>query len=172
MAAQAFAPNLYIFEPQARAYQQLVEKFAGYPKARIFNFGLGDRDGTFTLGMRGTDACTFLRGPVPFKDLPGVWEEARMVDINRFLAEQGLDEIDYCMMNIEGYEYILLPYMASTGSIESCRYLGIDFHRDGPYTWLGQPAPYYPEIQEILQRTHEKIQGEKWEVWRRRPKAR
>jgi len=119
----------YLFEPQDWACKQLAEKFGHLPNVRIYPFGLGDRSGTFRMGLYTSYDCTFMRSEsVRLKDLSGVWYDAEMRAMGGFLSSEDLRHIYYASINIEGYEYVLLPYMAKMSILANCQCVGISWH--------------------------------------------
>lgn len=85
----------------------------------------------------------------------------QMVDIAPYLA----DKITLMKMNIEGFEYVLLPYIIEKGLMANIKYLQVQFHLiDGKDT-----QKMYDEISEQLSLTH-KISWRYpfcWESWER-----
>lgn len=101
--AQRYNPVLYCFEPQNWAWQVTCEVLKNY-NANVYNFGLGYTEERIPMGEFGTDGCSFVRGT---RDT-GTGE---IRDIDRVCAYLHINHIDLCLINIEGFEYILLPYM-------------------------------------------------------------
>lgn len=113
--AERYQPRLYVFEPQEWAYQVCREVLGN--QAHIFNIALGDRAGDFPMGAWETDGCSFLRDGE---------SRVAMREIGEVFAHYGLTHIDLMLMNIEGYEYALIPHMLDKG-ILPCR-LMIQMH--------------------------------------------
>lgn len=168
----------YLFEPQDWAVRQLNDKFGHLPNVRILPYALGDRSGVLRMGLYQTDTCSFMRGPVPFKDIegPGGWYDGQMMDFHEFMRRENLDSVYYAKMNIEAYEYVLLPYLARAGWLEKCQVIGISWHDarycspiGGPFTYLGDPVPVYEDMQVLLDKTHELVLCiDNWQTWVRR----
>lgn len=100
--AERYQPHLYVFEPQLWAYE--VCRAALGAHATVLNYGLGVRDESLPMGAWETDGCSFLK-PIAGDG----WGELR--EVCAAFAALGITHIDLMLMNIEGYEYILLPYM-------------------------------------------------------------
>lgn len=165
----------HLFEPQDWACDQLREKFSDLGNVHVHQFGLGDRSGTFQMAMRGAYDCTFMQAAVPFGDDSKF--DAKLVEFGEFVESRGIDNLYYATLNIEAYEYVLLPHMARIGWLERCQVLGLSWHDDslfgspvpGPYTWLGEAAPHYAEMQALLAKTHDlHLEIENWQTWQRR----
>lgn len=166
----------WLFEPQDWAAKQLREKFGHLSNVHIHEHALGDCSGTLRMGLYGSDMCSFMRGPTPFKDIPSTWFDGEMVEFDEFMESQELDWVYYASLNIEGYEYILLPHVAKLGWIKRWQTIGISWHDarynspiPGPFTYLGNPAPIYEEMQELLAKTHELVLSiDNWQTWVRK----
>ncbi len=94
----------------------------------MYDFGLGDKNGTFPLYNVGTDSCSFLPGEVTSGGKDG---EGKMVDIAEFLVAERIDHIDMLHINCQGYEWVLFPYMFNRGLFDRVDYLLVQFH-DAP----------------------------------------
>lgn len=149
MAAR-YDPNLYIFEPQAWAFDKCAEALKPYPRAHVYPYALGTKDGTFDLGNFGTDGCSFIKDAALCEALQ--WEVGRgeMRRIDQVFEELGLNRIDLLLMNIEGYEYELLPFMLERSIVERIRFLMAQFHllREGD-------AERYVQLRQELKSTHQ-----------------
>jgi hypothetical protein len=92
------------------------------------------------------------------------------------MQQQAIQEVYYASLNIEGYEYILLPHVARTVGLSHWQTIGISWHDarynspvGGPFTYLGQPAPVYEDMQELLGKTHDLVLSiDNWQSWVRR----
>jgi FkbM family methyltransferase len=125
--AGRFNPRLYVFEPQHWAYQICREKLLEYDNAKVFNFGLGTKSGKYQMHKVGTDSCSFV---IPEGgDHPT--GEGELVEISHFLETQSLHAIDVCLMNIEGYEFALIPHMLQLGLFDRIRWFMCQFHPFG-----------------------------------------
>lgn len=163
-----------LLEPQDWACEMLRGKFGGFPNVTVYQKGLGDRSGIFRMGLYKSYDCSFMRGGIPFKD--GTWYDAELAEFGAFMQEEGVESISYATLNIESYEYVLLPHMARIGWLEKCQVLGLSWHDarfntpvKGPYTWLGEPVVSYEDVQEILQQTHRIVlEIDNWQTWERR----
>jgi len=162
--------RFYLFEPQDWAAAQLREKFGHLPNVKVCEFGLGDCSGTFRMGLYQTYFCSFMRGSQELKGAD-TWFDGRLVEIGDFLESEGIAEVYYASINIEGYEFVLLPHMAGKGLLERVRTIGISWH--GPdCTWLGQPVHGQEAEEETLAKTHDLVLSiDNWQSWARREKA-
>lgn len=125
--AKRFNPHLYIYEPQTdigRALREQIDPL--FPKAQVVNYGLGVESGVFRMKEMGTDGCSFLPG----ESVRGTIGQGMMVEIGEELAHFDC-EIDLMLMNIEGYEFKLIPYMLERGLFAKIKYFMCQFHPEG-----------------------------------------
>lgn len=160
LIAERYAPQLYIFEPQRWAYDHCLLALAHWIEAgsaRVFNYGLGLSDQPDALmGDYETDGASYLKqqapkGPAPMREAGAVFDEL------------GLARIDLMLINIEGYEYHLVPHLQALGLLTRVRWLMIQFH-----TFAAEP-PEHQALLNSIERTHEPIwsYGTTLMAWRR-----
>jgi FkbM family methyltransferase len=113
--AERYHPRLYVFEPQPWAYATCKEVLRD--AATVLPYGLGAKSGIFTMGGWETDGCSFLKTGE---------HVGRLHEIGTAFAENGVDRVDLLLMNIEGYEYTLLPHMLEQGILP--QRLMVQFH--------------------------------------------
>jgi len=118
---ERWQPYLYLFEPQDWACDILREQFKDKPKVSIGEYGLGIEDGKFKMGKFGTDGCSFSadcnqRGTGRLRKIDTVFEAF------------GLSHVDLFVMNMEQYEFKLLPYMFEQGMIKTVDKFLVQFH--------------------------------------------
>ena len=99
--AERYGPRLYVFEPQGWAAAVCREGLGD--RAQVFDYGLGASSGEYAMGGWGTDGCSFVKD----SDGPAAW----MISIGLAFQALSITHIDLMLMNIEGYEYTLLPHM-------------------------------------------------------------
>lgn len=127
--AERYRPRLYVFEPQRWAYKQCRRALQGCG-ARVFNYGLGERDGEgLPMGEWHTDGCSFLK---PIDAQPYAPEEGaaygRLREVGAVFSELGIGEIDLMQVNCEGYEFRLLPHMLERGWLQHIQRIVVQFH--------------------------------------------
>ena len=110
--------SIFCFEPQIWAWDVTRNVLAGY-RATVENYALGIEDGIFTMSNHETDGCSFVRD--------GANGKGYMREISEVKHQLDVDIIDLMLMNIEGYEYQLIPHMFKNGIYP--RYLSVQFHR-------------------------------------------
>lgn len=118
--AERYGPRLYVYEPQGWAYRVCCEVLGD--RAQVYNYGLGAADGHLPMRNYETDGCSFVDGDGPLCEV-------------RDAATVLPKHIDLMMVNIEGYEYTLLPYLLDKGIF--------------PDRLMVQWHPFTAEMQEI-----------------------
>lgn len=121
--ARRFNPNIYVFEPQPWAFKKCVEAMKPYSNARVFDFALGAENGEFPMGQWETDGCSFFHIQDGKPCGSGVMQR-----FDDFLKVEGIPRIDLCLMNIEGYELVLLPYMLRKRILNRIHFFMCQFH--------------------------------------------
>lgn len=117
-----YNPRLYAFEPARWAYDICKAELADYPNAHVFNFGLGKVNDILPMGEYETDGCSFLKNSRVQGGVGAIRE------IVRVFERLKIERVDLMLMNIEGYEYVLLPYMIETGLLDKVDTLMVQFH--------------------------------------------
>ena len=125
--ASRYQPRLYVFEPQPWA-ADVCRTVLG-ESATVLNYGLGVRDGALPMGAWGSDGCSFVTAG----DTMG-----QLHEIGAAFRDLSIDRIDLMLVNIEGYEYALLPHMFDRG-ISPDR-LMVQFHDHADPTGAGRRA--------------------------------
>lgn len=141
--ADKLDPTIHIFEPQDWAVKKLTQRFLENPKIHIHPFGLWLTNDTLPLYNFETDGASLINpgarsGVCNFRDVYEVVTEHRPVDL--------------CLMNIEGAEFLLIPYMIGMGMMKKFNYFWCQFHRVVKY-----PDERMNEIYKAMLRKHDKM---------------
>lgn len=121
--SKLYHPKLYVFEPQHWAWKKCTEALKPFESAHVYNFGLGTKSGEFQMGNWETDGCSFSN--IPDNRPVGY---GNLQEVTSFLKKEDIRRIDLCLMNIEGYEFELIPYMIRTGVIDRIHFFMCQFH--------------------------------------------
>ena len=156
--AEKYNPELFVFEPQDWAVAKIKEKLMGY-KANVYQFGLWTHGGEMTLNEFGRDGGTLMQPEA--KDPRSIL----VVDAYSFFIKEHIEQIDVCLMNIEGGEFVLLPYMIGMGMMPKIKYFWIQWH-----LFVQTAAEKWLRLREMLDVTHEMIWdcGSTAQAWKRR----
>lgn len=110
--AKKYNPYLFIFEPQEWCCD-IIEEVLNRYKCRVFRFGLGTTSGTYPVYNFRTDGCSFEEVIAGEKRLSN--NKLQMVEIGNAFRQIPITRIDVMMVNIEGGEFELIPYMFTQG---------------------------------------------------------
>jgi FkbM family methyltransferase len=156
--AEKYDPHIYFFEPQDWAFNKAKEALKGY-KTHMHQFGLWTHGGEMTLTEFGRDAGTLMQPEAkdPRKIL--------VVDAYSFFIKERIEQIDVCLLNIEGGEFVLLPYMIGMGMMPKIKYFWCQWH-----LFVQTAAEKWLRLRQMLDVTHEMIWdcGSTAQAWRRR----
>lgn len=149
--------RIHVFEPVPEFHQRIAERFTDVPEVQVHRFGLADADTTMPLTVSADGSSVYQQGQAVI--------EAQLRDVDAFVREQGIGEIDLMKINIEGGEFALLARMLDRGLIERCRDIQVQFHDFYP-----NAVALREELQRRLAETHELTYDYYfvWENWRRR----
>jgi len=120
--ADLYHPQLYVFEPQPWAFAVCNTVLEG-TGAHVYDVALGTRSEFVVLGDYGRDGASLLKPDHADKISVG------MVDAEKAFDDLGLSKIDLCLINIEGYEYTLIPYMFERGLLRRMKVIMVQFHK-------------------------------------------
>lgn len=134
-----------IFEPQLWAVGKMRERFLGIEKININPYGLWTDSQMRQMGNFHTDGASLVKNDNREPTMPCNFEKVDDEIFSYFF------DIDLCLMNIEGGEYTLIPYIVHSGTIASFRYFWCQFH---PENEIDQE---YEEIKRLMDKTHEMI---------------
>lgn len=133
--AERYNPHLFCFEPQPWAAETARRLLEGF-NAQVFTFGLGEKDAELPMSEFHTDGCSFLRSTRE----RGL---GKIREIKSVVEELGIDTIDLMLMNIEGYEYILIPHMFNQGIFP--KILVAQFHKYEGYNLYSETVELIKE---------------------------
>lgn len=113
------------YDPQIWACDEARIRLAGRDNCEIIEYGLGRYNTTLPMGEWHTDACSFINtGPGSrLQGMGHVWD-ANQVLKHRYPEGQ----IDLVVMNIEGDEFNLLPFLEDKGWLDRLDRLAVQWH--------------------------------------------
>ncbi len=148
--------EIYAFEPNPYAYQELKKKFAGNSKVHCFQKGVYDRKGVMPLYLHNNAEDNQVKWSVGSSLLSFKGN----VNKNNFIEIEVVDLIDFIndlhknvgilKMDIEGAECEVINKLIDTGTIKKVRWLLAENH-----------AERIPEITGKMARLKERIKKEK-----------
>ncbi len=149
-------PFMFLFEPQKKLASELMVKFKDNPRVSVFPFGLGERNFRGKMSQYGLDGASFV--PMLGSETGGRIGKGKVREIGAFMGLHHVKSIDLCVMNCEGYEWRLLPWIIKSNIIQKIRYLMVQFHIE----YEGQER--MQEIRDMISLTHT-IKDDHWPVW-------
>jgi len=146
--AGKYDPYISIFEPTKWGYGKCSALFFENDKVEVNHYGLWVMNAHLPIYNPGNDGASLLMAHekseiCPFKDV-------------YFELEQ---EVDLCLMNVEGSEFVLLPYMIANGLMQNIRQFWCQFHL------------FVPGSQERFLRIHEGMKTTHRVKWNHFPTA-
>lgn len=154
-----------IFEPQLWAVEKLQKRFLYVNKIDVRPYGLWIEDNDFLkMNHFETDGASIMPSNEDYAgESKTSYAEFRdyYFEIHEFNRE-----IDLCLMNIEGSEYILIPRLIATRLISRFNYFWCQFHP------IDGNDKRHETIMRAMEKTHEKI----WDffptavAWKRKEK--
>lgn len=162
--------RVHVFEPQDWAAEKAGEELrrTGLSDWEVHGYGLSTRAdaGTQEMGAWGTDGCSIMRDAAYMETYEGSRNKTGTGQFRAALPVlRAFPEIDLMLMNIEGYEYRLLPELIEGGVLDHIRLLAVQFHET--YEAEGE----YEAICEAIERTHRDLGaglGRPLRTWERR----
>lgn len=139
--SEKFNPWIRIFEPTRWGFGKCSARFLGNEKVEVNHYGLWVMDASLPVYNPGNDGASLLMSHVTSEVCP-------FHDIYTELQ----DEVDLCLMNVEGSEYILLPYLIGNHSMPNFRFFWCQFH-----PFADPTGERFLRIHEGLKRTHRMI---------------
>lgn len=151
-------------EPQTEIAQEAHERLRYYDNIRIQSFGLGtDRTPrVLSVSSPGTIHASMVEELGPREN-----NHVHMIDAATFFAESDKQNIDLLVMNIEGFEYVLLPYMHKIGVFKQIERLAVQFHPKLKPEYLSTAA------EQIIHNSHHLKFNDfpRWTYWENRHDA-
>lgn len=151
----------YIFgyEPQMWAASDANFRLGFEDNRFVFGYGLGVQNGEFPMGEFFTDACSFVN----VGDGSREQGKGRIREVSEAFKELPFEHIDLMVMNIEGYEFQLIPWLIGRDIIKQIDRLSIQFHLG-----LGNDEDYENIIKK-LDKLYTRIGNDlpTWGYWKR-----
>jgi FkbM family methyltransferase len=150
-----YRSNIYIFEPNPHFCEAIRAKFRDLNKIKVFEYGLSDKDSEISMSIMADSSSFYKEGNNKVK--------VKIIDVKKFLNNNGINKIDLMKINIEGAEYDLLEYMLEKQLVEQVENLQIQFHDFVPNSYKRMK-----NIQSLLSKTHFTTYSFEyvWENWK------
>ena len=154
--AEKFNPTIHFFEPMTWAINQAGVALQNY-KVTLHNIALWTHGGEMSIGDYGRDGASLLKPDN--KDQ----RDVLVCDVEEAMHRFG--PVDVCLMNIEGGEFVLLPYMIGMDLMKHIKYFWAQFH-----LFVPNSDRKLKTIRNMLSRTHDLLWdcGSTAMAWKRR----
>lgn len=166
--------TIHGFEPQLWAIEKAYERnlpMGGERGASFLHpYGIGDSEGQLEMGEFETDAASFINVGTRKQGFGQIRE------FGSVMSEHDIERIDLAIFNMEGYEFVLLPYLLSQNWLEKIDRLAIQWHIN---IGAGSIEDVNAILDKTLQHGHHIVYDhrpqwtytENWASWEARKKA-
>lgn len=146
--------SVHAFEPVAEFYNEMSKKFAGNPKIKCYQYGLGASDGDVEI-VHSADGTS-----MHINKSSGRTEVIKIRRAASFIED--FDVVDVLKINIEGSEYELMEHLIDSGCVKKIKNIQIQFH-----TFMPNCQERRNKIRERLSHTHDITYNYDfvWENW-------
>lgn len=152
------------FEPQPGAREVALKRLARFPRVTIEPYGIAERDGTFPLADNGSIYASFVDlDPAHSRAGSARASVGELREVEEACRSLDLDRIDLLLLNVEGYEWLLLPHMLLAGmfAVGYVERLALQVHWGMGYDHT------LADITQRLEATHKRVFDEipSWGYW-------
>lgn len=156
------------FEPQGDALCEASHRLAKWPNVELHEYAIGVEDGVFPMGEYGAEYAGFQNlNPADSRTGSGGIGIGDMRDVVSVFRDLHLRQIDLLLLNMEGYEYKLVPYLVEHGYFVDgrIRRLVVQVHKDMPGN-VGIESDLGMAL-DTIERTHKRVYDElpQWGLW-------
>lgn len=122
--------RIHCFEPSARTRAELTRKVAALPGVSIHPFGAGSSEASVPLFRPEESGCASVYQRRSHQELAGrpmLQEEIHLVRLDEFCRREGIDEIDFLKLDIEGHELAALQGCGELITRRAIRFIQFEF---------------------------------------------
>jgi FkbM family methyltransferase len=150
--------RILIFEPVTQYAEQIRARFRHNADIDVFDVALGGSAREETIRILGASSSTH-------KARKSEEQTMRVVDVNEWFAEYGIEHVDMIKINTEGGEFELLERLIETGLVPRFANMQVQFHNVADDSTSRMEA-----IQRELAKTHDLTYQYRyvWENWARK----
>lgn len=147
---------IHVFEPIPELYNNLIEKFKGNNKIKVYNFGISDRNKTIEISLLNDASSFYIESENKI--------EAKVVSFIDFLKENNINNVDLVKINIEGDEFPVLNNLINNDYICIFNNIQVQFHQ-----FIPDSINLRNKIREKLHLTHTLTYDYEfvWENWKK-----
>lgn len=108
--------KIFVFEPTLEFFNEIVELHKGNPNIKVIHGALSNRDGEAIIHVQSNSSSIH-------QDNGGRKEEIKLIDVNKWLIENNIENVDLMKLNCEASEYEILMSMVKP---ENMSHLKVD----------------------------------------------
>lgn len=121
MAEKYETYQFHSFEPAPRAYGVACKRLVEFENVNLYNLALGTTTKKALLYDSQNDGATLIQDD-------GAGVDVQIMDFMEFVERENIQRIHLMSVNVEGWEFELLPYLILTGLIRQIERLMIQWH--------------------------------------------
>jgi FkbM family methyltransferase len=148
---------LYGYEPQKEAFMEAKSRLGD--KAHLFNKGLSTSERMAAVGSYGTDGCSALSNKGA-RNILEMFDAVEALDVSILAFRVS---IDLLILNCEGSEWALIPYLMIEMMHHRIASMAIQFHPE--YVSPQRAARVRDYLSEYYSKTYEDTNN--WTYWKR-----
>lgn len=151
-----YNPNIIVFEPIPKFYENIREKFKNNKKVQVLNSGVSDENKTSEINLLNDGSSFYTNFENKIK--------VNVLSFCDFIIENKIDRIDLIKINIEGDEYPVLKSLIENNLIGIFTDIQVQFHQ-----FIPNSINLRNEIRNKLSLTHSLTYDYEfvWENWRK-----
>jgi len=147
-------PYIIIFEPVPDFYEVCRKRFETNMRVKVLPYALGEEVGKRTLYVNKEGSSFYREWARSDNSI-----EVDVVKLSGFLKDRKVDILE---INCEGAEFAILEDLNENNLLRGVYEIMIQFHRIPNFN------EKYPLAVAILEKTHNKVYDNKWQLWRKK----
>jgi len=137
------------FEPNAKLREKLKTKYELFPNVKIEHYGVSEKKGKLIFNENVLDLTSSFEDAdassehvktkskvlgVGVDSLVAAKYEVEVIDLNSYIAENALGDIDLIKIDVEGHEFQCVKGLLANGELNSeITFVQLESHNDGMY---------------------------------------
>ncbi|NJO00634.1 MAG: FkbM family methyltransferase [Bacteroidia bacterium] len=141
------AYTIHSFEPSQTAFSNLIKNMKDYPAVLAYNLAVGRKSYQTLLLNSGSKIAALARWDEQAGESSQSGESVRVINLDSFCNEQGIEQIDFLKIDVEGYEYEVLEGAQTLLHDERIHFIQFEF---GYASVLSQSGRYFRDYYKLL----------------------
>lgn len=121
-----YSKKLYAIEPSSMHFEALKKnkEFNKWDNVEVFNVALSDKDGEATINFLPNNlTCNSITN-----DYKQGGEKVKTMAFDTFMEQNGIDEVDFCKLDVEGAEDLILRSEGFKKVAPKIKAIEVEFH--------------------------------------------